>query len=376
MRIPRKILRSPWLIAGGLAVAVTAWMLSGQNAQPVPASEASHAPAEDQAPVPSVQARVQIAEEVTRYVTVYGRTAPARVVELKAETSGRVVATGVRRGGRVGKGEVIVELDGRDRQARLRQARATVRQRELEYEAQKPLAEQGFITEAQLAEGAANLEGARAELRRAELDLQYMVVRAPFDGALHERLVEVGDYVERADPIAEFVDDRTLIVTGSLAEKEAYELRPGAVASAELVTGQKVSGRIRYVSPVADVATRTFEIELELPNADGALPAGVTAEMHIPIGTVLAQKISPALLTLDDDGTLGVKVVDPLGRVAFYPADIAKSESDGVWVAGLPNSSTVITVGQGFVKTGEPVDAQIEAPRSRTANAGEAGESL
>ena len=83
-----------------------------------------------------------------------------------------------------------------------------------------------------------------------------------------------------------------------------------------LVTGQEVTGRIRYLSPVADEVTRTFTVELEIPNPQGALPAGVTAEMRIPGGEMLAQKIAPSLLTLDSDGNIGVKTrgqVQPRG---------------------------------------------------------------
>jgi multidrug efflux system membrane fusion protein len=342
----------PWIIAVTLTVAVVAWMASGRQTVDAPAVTK---PERAERPLQQVQVRLQQAEPVERQISLYGRTAPARSVELKAETRGRVTEIGAPRGRQVATGDVLLRLDERDRRARLAEARATLYQREIEYEAQKPLLEQGYITEGQLAAGAANLEQARAELRRAELDLQYMTVRAPFDGAVQERYVEVGDYVDVGDPVARFVDDRKLIVTAAVAEQDVNAVRGQERAAARLITGERVEGRIRYLAPVAQEATRTFTIELELDNSDGRLPAGVTAELDVGAGTVLAHRMSPAVLTLNDEGVLGVKIVDAGDRVEFRPADIVKSTSDGVWIAGLPERAAVITVGQGFVRSGERV---------------------
>jgi multidrug efflux system membrane fusion protein len=243
------------------------------------------------------------------------------------------------------------------RHARLAQAVATVRQRELEYEARAKLKGGSYVSEAQLQEAAAFLEMAKAELTRSRLDIDYMVIRAPFDGALQERLVEVGDFVKLGDPVATIVDDRTLVVSAGIAEFDAHYVKKGRAGSARLATGEIVNGTIRYVAPVADEATRTFTVELEIDNADGALRAGMTAELSIPVETIYAQKISPSLLTLDDEGNLGVKTVDESGRVEFHPADIATSSSEGIWIVGLPYSAVIITVGQGFVSASNFVHA-------------------
>jgi multidrug efflux system membrane fusion protein len=183
-----------------------------------------------------------------------------------------------------------------------------------------------------------------------------MVIRAPFQGVLQEREVEEGDFVRAGDPVATFVDNTRLIVTGSIAEQEAKYVAVNNEATARLVTGQSVRGRLRYVAPVADEATRTFTVELEIPNRDGTLPSGVTAEMQIPAGEQLAHKVSPALLSLAADGEVGVKTVDELNRVVFTPVNIARSEPDGVWVTGLPATANIITVGQGYVSAGQAVE--------------------
>ena len=361
----------PWIIAIAIAVGVVVWMLSGQ--QPEKQAKATQAEAPAQAAKhPSVLVREQTAEPVNRSVVLNGRTAPARIVELNAETEGRVEQIGVARGDQVKAGATIVTLDGRDRQARIDEAKATVRQRELEYEARQSLKQESYISDAQLAEGLAQLEAAKAELKRAELDLQNMVVRAPFDGALHERNVEIGDYVSRGDPVATFVENRILIVTGSVSENDIGSIRDGMRGEATLITGQEAEGVVRYVAPVAEDSTRTFVVELEVPNPDGTLPAGVTAEIRLPTGTVNAHKLSPSLLTLDDQGNLGIKTVDASGTVVFNPADISNSSSDGVWIVGLPETAKIIVQGQGFVKPGERVETVLDERQTTSLASGQA----
>lgn len=351
-----------WLISAGIAVLVTLWLASGQLGGETPQEEpasviASAAPSQQS----SVRVRTQSAEEIMRTIVVNGQTAPARIVDMAAETDGRVEYIGANRGTNVDRNAVIVRLDERDRKARLAQAEATVRQREVEYQGRLKLKGESYVSEAQLQEAVAQLEAAKAELKRAQLDLEYMTIRAPFDGALQERHVEVGDFVKSGDPIARFVDNRKIVVTANVSEFDAGHVHTGQTAQARLATGETVHGTIRYVAPVADAATRTYTVELEVDNSDGKLRAGGTAELRVPAENVLAHRISPSLLTLDDAGNIGVKIINDEGEVEFVVADVALSTSDGVWIAGLPDLATIITVGQGFVVPGTMVNAVPES---------------
>ena len=349
-----------WLVSAAITSAIALWLISGTIKSDARIQDVAQVESQQSEIRPNVRVRRQTAEEVTRTIAVNGRTAPARVVDINAETDGRVVAVGRQRGDRLDRGDVIVQLDERDRHARLAQASATVKQRELEFSAREKLLGDSYVSEAQLQEAAALLEAAKAELTRSELDIDYMVIQAPFDGALQERHVEVGDFVKRGDPIASFVDDRTLIVSASISEYDAHYIAKGIEGSATLATGEIVTGVVRYMAPVADEATRTFAVELEIDNASGAYRAGMTAKLMIPAETVSAQRVSPSLLTLDDGGNLGVKTINDAGIVEFHRADIVMSSSDGIWIAGLPHSTTLITVGQGFVNEGALVDATPE----------------
>ena len=349
-----------WLMSAGIALLIVIWLSSGQLRGDTDASTAGDFIAESRPIQSSVRVRTQSAEEIMRTVVVNGKTAPARVVELAAETDGRIEYVGVKRGSNVSRGAVIVRLDERDRQARLQQAEATVRQRQVEYEGRQKLKSESYVSEAQLQAAVAQLEAARTELVRARLDLEYVNIRAPFDGALQARHVEVGDFVSRGDPIARFVDNRTIIVSANVSEFDAGYVVPGQAAQARLATGETVHGNIRYVAPVADEATRTFQVELEIDNSDGSLRAGGTAELRIPAERVLAHRISPSLLTLDDAGNVGVKIINGGGEVEFVVADVALSTSDGIWVVGLPETTTIVTVGHGFVAPGSVVNAVPE----------------
>lgn len=350
-----------FLFAAGIALALTAWMLTGLRAQPEPQPTARTKNLARAESLTRVRVRDFTARPVHRQIVISGRTEPNRAVDLRAETDGRVVALGAERGSRVEAGTVIARLDLRDRKARLAEAEAAVEQRRLEYEAARKLREKEFFPETQLAEAKARLEAARAAAQRIQIDLDHTTVRAPFAGVLQERVVELGDFVDVGNRVARLVDNDPLIVAGHVTEQDVSELAVGDTGTADLVTGEKVTGRLRYVAAEADETTRTFRIELEIPNADDALRAGVTTELRLATRELQAHYLSPALLALGDDGGVGVKGVNDEGVVRFHPVRIVRSNAEGVWVTGLPATVRLITVGQGFVHAGEVVEAVPES---------------
>lgn len=356
MAFIRKLKSNPWLISGLIVLAVTIWMLTTTDEPPAPQAQSE----QDGKKMPDVQVERQQAETVERYINVYGRSEPARTVTLKAETSGSIVEITADRGAYLESGADLLRIDVRDRREQLNRAKAEVERARIQYEAEQKLKGESFASEVRLAEAAAALEAAKAEQRRAELDLTRTRIIAPFDGSLQDRYVEEGDYVAAGDPIASFVDIDTLIITGSVSETERNNLIPGSLATAQLITGQQATGKLRYIAPVADEATRTFQIELEVANPDHALPAGVTAEIKLPVGETTAHRISPAILTLDSNGEIGIKTVGKGNKVEFTKVDIIKSTGEGVWITGLPEIANIITVGQGFVKPGEIVNPVIK----------------
>jgi len=341
-------------MAAGVAVAVTLWMLSGLGSSPVEFSTETGFANDNGEPM-LVRVEQIRSSDVEKLVTVSARTEPNRFVRLKTETDGAVVSLGAERGSPVSAGETIVELDLRDRMARLTEANSLVVQRELELEGRKNLRSQQFASQVELAEGQNRLDSALSAKERISLEIQNTSIIAPFDGLVQERNVEIGDFVRIGDAVVDIVDIDPLIIAGEINGKEISELRVGGTGSAKLVDGTVLVGTIRYLAPVADENTRTFRVELAVENSQ-TVRAGLTAELQLAGSRIAAHDISPSLLTLADDGTIGIKAVNALNRVLFYPIEIVGSSDDGILVTGLPESVRVITVGQGFVTVGQEVN--------------------
>ncbi len=347
---------SSWWFSLAVVAGVAGWMASGMIGHRD--ADAAPAPVSAAAPLTKVRVLEIKAESKPIEIVVQGRTAASRKVEIKAETIGRVVEIGAERGARVKKGQVIVKLAVDDRQARLDEAQALVRHRQMDFEAGRQLTEKGFRPEFKHAESKAALESSKALLARIDLDVQRTQIRAPFDGVLDQRVVEVGDYVKDGNPIAVVVDLSPAVVMAQISEREVGQIRVGQIGSARLVTGAVVEGVVRYVGTVSDAATRTFKVELEVANPDARIVEGVTAELRLPVAQTSAHALPPSVLTLDDLGRIGVKLVVAGDKVSFVQAQVIAGDSERVWLAGLPATARVIAVGQEFVKDGERVAPQ------------------
>ena len=344
----------------GITVAFILWLLSGTGATGSARDPSLEAPRVDRPAITSVRVQTMESRPVTRDVIIYGKTEAARSVTLRAEIDGRVLEIGAKRGARVSKDELIVRLDARDLEARLQQALALVHQRRIQYDASKRLKSKNFQSQANVAEALANLQAARAGAKRVEVEIGNSSLVAPFDGVLHSRPVEIGDFIAEGKEVARIIELDPIVVTGDVTQRELGYLKVGARGSAKLLTGERLEGVLRYVASESDAATRTFRVEMEVSNPGGKVISGATAEMRIPAETLSAHYISPALLSLNSQDKIGVKSVDDDGVVIFHPVDIVRTGVDGVWVAGLPRRVRVITVGQGFVRAGDRVEARAD----------------
>lgn len=346
------------LIALGIFAVLTVYMLTGLIGCAGGDSADAAVPAEKK--LMTVQVREMEAEVIPREIVLTGKTVPSRRVELKAETAGKVIAAVERRGMPIREGELIAEIEMRDRRERLEQAKAALEQAEFEYEAGRKLAAQDLRSAAQVAEALARLRGAEQHLRATEIDIRDTRLLAPFDGILQERMVEVGDYLIVGDPVALVIDTDPIVVEGEATEFQIEYLEIGEEGHALLSDGHTVDGRLTYVAGESDPMSRTFPVELEVPNPDHSIPAGVTARIAIETERVPAYRISPALISISDDGEFGVKIVDEEDVVQFHKADIVKSEPEWLWLTGLPEKIRLITVGQGFTQAGDRVEVERE----------------
>ncbi|MCU7843921.1 MAG: efflux RND transporter periplasmic adaptor subunit [Candidatus Thiodiazotropha sp. (ex Monitilora ramsayi)] len=354
-------MKSSVYLSLGLLLGVVLWMLSGAIASTPEADLVADDPVEEM-PLMKVKVMDVTAENVTREIVVQGELEPRRQVEIRAQTSSRVVGLPVEKGKRVEVGTPVVELAVEDRQAQYERALAEVANQKLEVAGARKLQKKGLQSETRLKAAEAALAAAQADLKMARLELEYLHIKAPFDSVLETRYVELGSHLERGDPVALMVDESVLKAVGQVSQQSAGELRLGQRIRVRLLDGLEAEGVVTYISRLGDTETHSFRVEAEVPNPDGLLNAGVSAEIRIAIDREAAHFLSPAVLALSDKGEVGVKSVDEEGFVRFHPIELVRTEADGVWVSGLPSTLQVITQGQGFVNTGEVV---IPVPASR-----------
>lgn len=307
-----------------------------------------------------IRARLIRAQEYVRTVQATAQTEVNRSVVVRAQQAGRVVGLPVPEGGTVAAGDLLCRIAEDGRRARVEEARERVVQARLEFEGFERLKDRQYQSETGLATARANLAAARAALETARVALEQTEIRAPFDGVLETRAVELGDYLQPGGACGTVIDPDPMVVAGFVPEQRIARIRPGQVARARLVTGEVVEGTVRYVANVANPSTRSYRVELEVPNPDVRIRGGLTADLVLPVARQPLHRISAALLTLDDDGRLGVRIVDPGDVVRFLPVEVVDDAGAGVWIDGLPETARIITVGQELVVEGDRVEVDLE----------------
>ncbi len=345
-----RIQRQPIWIALFIVVMLSLWVGSGMLNK-----EQVQNDTETKQVLQKVRVTPMQAVQVEREIKLYGRTEPDRMATLRSESNARVIEVMVEKGQAVLKGDLLVRLNTNDLEQRLVSAKALKKQMALELKASKSLGKKGYQSEANLAQAEANVQSAEAQIETLELAIARTYIKAPFDGVVNERFVELGDYLREGDDIAQVVDLDPLVISADVTEADISRLQMQQTAIGRVVSGQVLEGKIRYISSVSTEGTNTFPIEVAVDNTDGKYVAGMSTELSIPLDEAWAIKITPAVIALDEQGNIGVKTVEQR-RVKFVPIDIVKSGRDGVWLAGLGRSADVITLGQGFVRDGDEVD--------------------
>ena len=349
--------RAGYWLAAAIVLAATGWMLSANNEL---SENAEIAPERLTSGNEIRLARVSVdspmSRMVDRTIDLSAHSEPNRTVMLKSEIRARVVKLHKKRGELVKSGDLLVTLDSRDWPDRVAQAQANLHQRELEQKSVTALRKRGLANDSAEAQAATAVANAKAELKNAELQLAATEIRAPFDGVLNARPVEIGDFLQDGTNVAEVLDLDPLIISAQLPEQQLQHVQTGMQARARLADGRMIEGKVRYLSRAADEATRTFRIELEVPNpGQRELSSGNTAKLMLPLGEQLLHHVSPALLVLDDSGRLGLKAVNEQQQVIFIPVELAGADQKGAWLTGVPMHSQVITRGQGYVEIGQTV---------------------
>jgi membrane fusion protein, multidrug efflux system len=360
------------IAAVGLVAAAALWMGSGHLFPPEP--DHSNAAIRTNDVETKKPFRVAVSEVAVvphaRKLVLSGRTEADRKVTIMARTGGIITELNVRRGMRVKKDDVIAVLSDEAREAQVLQARALYNQRKTELEAKRRLIETGALPRLELVNLEAQFKASEAALAAAEAERDRGVVRAPWGGLVTEVPVEVGQaaFSFAGRDIAQLITLDPILAVVEVAERKLGGIHVGGMAEIRLVTGQTAAGRIRFVASMASPQTRTYRVEVEVPNAAGTIPDGITAEVTLPMTAEPAARVPRSALTFSSAGDLGVRTVGDNGKVAFVPVGIVEDEQSHMWVSGLANGAQVITQGQDFVSEGQIVEAVSSGASASAAN--------
>jgi multidrug efflux system membrane fusion protein len=312
------------------------------------------------AAAPALRTDLVARPEDSRYaraIRVAGRTEPDKISVLAARESGVISALPATEGQYVSAGTVLLTLEGPEKLAAVETAKALLVQREAQSAAAESLASRGEGSKIGADIARAELAAARAQLREAETAVDRLNVVAPFSGRIEEVEVERGSWVQLGAPVTTILALNPVVVHGEVSERDLADVRIGTAATVNLASGASVEGRVRYVRSQASLETRTFPVEIEIPNRGGDIPAGMSAEIVLHADPEAATIVPRSVVTLSDSGTLGVRTVDDRGTVVFVPVEVIDDTPDGLVLSGVPADADVIISGQDLVADGETVQA-------------------
>ncbi|WP_120632784.1 efflux RND transporter periplasmic adaptor subunit [Ruegeria sp. EL01] len=377
----------------------TLFAFAGRGEADVPVTESGEAPEESSVSDTAIGviAFRSEAREIDSAVLLRGQTKANRQVEVLAETTSTVISEPKRRGAFVEAGDLLCQLDPGTRpaslaeamagkleaasrvpeaEARLEEAHALVAEADINLTAARKLSDSGFgsetrrisseaamsTAEAGIKSAEAGLEGTRAgieaaaaEVEAAQREIDRLTIEAPFKGLLESDTAELGSLLQPGALCATVIQLDPIKLVGFVPETEVNRVIVGTEAAAQLVTGRQVTGRVTFLSRSADETTRTFEVEITVPNADLTIRDGQTATIRIAAEGAKAHLLPQSALTLNNEGQLGVRTVGTGNIVDFVPVRILRDTSKGVWIDGLAETVDVIVVGQEFVTRGVTV---------------------
>lgn len=345
-----------------LVVLLVLWIVTGEvkvASKQVPEAPVAQAPA----PV-SVQVRTLDATLHEPGLRLQGQLEPWHSVSIAARVAGTVEQTLVGLGDSVVAGQTLLRLSDDGRAAVVGRWQAQVRRLEADLAGARRLRSGNLASESELLRLESELSAAQAELTAARLAVQHLTPKAPFDGVINARHVDPGALVQVGSPLFDLVRIDRLKATAQVPQQSVSAVSVGQPVRVELLDGGLLEGVVTFVASAADPDTRSFAVEVTVDNPERRRVAGGSASLRIALPEVKAMLISPAYLSLGDDGRPGVKYVDQNNRVVFQTVRLLSVSTDGAWVTGLPDEIRLITRGGGFVSVGDEV-RPVDAAQSR-----------
>ncbi|GGL57558.1 hypothetical protein GCM10011392_10000 [Wenxinia marina] len=313
---------------------------------------------EAQARLPEAEARIPAARAALAEATARRSEGAARVAEAQARLREAEINLNAQR--RLSEGGYAADTQVANAEAAFESAQAGVTAAEAAIdgiESQISSAEAGIEGAIAAVEGVrAGIQSAEAALASAEAEIDRLTITAPFSGLLESDTAELGALLQPGGACATIIQLDPIKLVGFVPELEVARIETGARAGARLASGREVAGEVTFLSRSSDETTRTFRLEVTVPNADMSIRDGETAEILVEAEGREAHLLPQSALTLDDEGQLGIRAVGADSRVQFLPVTLIRDTVDGVWVGDLPEQVDVIVVGQEYVVEGVAVD--------------------
>jgi multidrug efflux system membrane fusion protein len=174
-------------------------------------------------------------------------------------------------------------------------------------------------------------------------------------GHMSEILVRPGEWVQQGTAIATLLSLDPIVVKAEVSERDVAHVTVGAKALVRLISGVELEGTVRHLARKASDRTRTFALEVDLPNPDGAIPSGMTAEVRLTAAVQPALTVPRSVLTLNEAGQVGLRVVGVGDIASFLPVALIDDIEAGFVVTGVPQGTRVIVAGQDLVRDGDAV---------------------
>ena len=352
-------------VAAFVVLAVSAaWVLTGEfSSIGSAAQESGDEPKAEQAAPATEKALRTVAViapdfiQHNRIIRISGVTAPDKRTTLATRSAGILGELKVEKGDRVQAGDVILVLDGAEKQAMVDTAKALLDQRRKEADNVERLVKTGIAPTTQMDNARSALASARSQLETAQAEIDRLTVVAPFSGVIDQVKVEEGSWLPSGEAAAVLLQLDPVVALGEVSEREITHVNVGREADVRLISGEIVSGVVRHVSLEATAGTRTFPIEVAIPNPDNKVPSGMTAEIMVKSEAVQAVKLPRSVVTLDPAGNLGLRILKGDGTVGFVPIDLIDDTPEGLILSGVPEDAKIIVAGQDLVSDGEAVNA-------------------
>lgn len=322
---------------------------------------------------------------VAERVMVVGNLIGAVTVDVVPKVSGRLESVAVRLGDPVRRGQVLATLEDRELREQVRQteaslevSKATVRQREADLKnaqsnlersrnlfARNLIARQALddaearndAAQAQVDLAGAQAAQAAARLEELRINLSNTRILSPVDGYVGSRKLDPGAFVGTNSSFVSVVDIHYVRLVANLVEKDLRRIVIDMPAQVEVdaYPGEIFTGRVARLAPVLDPATRTAEMEVEVPNPAARLKPGMYARVQFVVAEHAAALTVPRNALVDLEGARGVFVAD--GKTArFKPVKTGIVDGEAVEITeGLADNTTVITLGAASLRDGDPI---------------------